>query len=209
MSITRLASRLRPFAHLSRAEDPKDDKDKDKNAVDPKDDDKDEKNGAVDPKDDDDDEKNGATDPEESGPTDEVGDENEPNAKDSDDDDDEMAKARKAGHAAGLASAKRQGARAERRRVAAIFKSKSAAGRIEQAATLAFTTRLSAREAISVLAASPRQQAAASGDLTLLNRSIPHTRVSPHGGIAETPQTPGQRLLEATKKLAAQPRPRG
>ncbi len=47
---------------------------------------------------------------------------------------------------------KEQGRRAERKRCAAIFGSKHAAGRPDMAAHLAFNTRMSAREAISTLA---------------------------------------------------------
>ncbi|NHB89602.1 MULTISPECIES: hypothetical protein [Photorhabdus] len=47
---------------------------------------------------------------------------------------------------------KEEGRRAERKRCAAIFGSKHAAGRPDMAAHLAFNTRMSAREAISTLA---------------------------------------------------------
>lgn len=47
----------------------------------------------------------------------------------------------------------KKGSRAERKRCAAIFGSKHAAGRPDMAAHLAFNTRMSAREAISTLAA--------------------------------------------------------
>ncbi|KER01552.1 hypothetical protein QPK14_21545 [Photorhabdus temperata subsp. temperata] len=48
---------------------------------------------------------------------------------------------------------KKEGRRAERKRCAAIFGSKHAANRPDMAAHLAFNTRMSAREAISTLAA--------------------------------------------------------
>lgn len=50
----------------------------------------------------------------------------------------------------------KKGRKAERQRCAAIFSSKHAAGRPDLAATLAFTTRLTAKEAIRVMRANGR-----------------------------------------------------
>ncbi|WP_176414606.1 hypothetical protein [Photorhabdus luminescens] len=92
----------------------------------------------------------------------------DPDAEDDDDQDDDKDKSSKKGKKAKSRRAedddddadaeeddddKKEGRRAERKRCAAIFGSKYAAGRPDMAAHLAFNTRMSAREAISTLAA--------------------------------------------------------
>lgn len=90
----------------------------------------------------------------------------DPDAEDDDDQDDDKDKSSKKGKKAKSRRAddddddadaeenddKEEGRRAERKRCAAIFGSKHAAGRPDMAAHLAFNTRMSAREAISTLA---------------------------------------------------------
>ena len=89
-----------------------------------------------------------------------------------------VKKARDAGHARALKAVAREARRAERTRCASIFGSRHAAGRIEQAANLAFRSLLSAPAAITALSRTPR------GYSTGIN------------------STPGQRLLAATMRLA-------
>ena len=90
----------------------------------------------------------------------EIDDDEDADDKDGDDADDEkeVAKARKAGFFKALKAVGRQAARRERMRGAAIFGSQHAAGRIELAANLAFSTQLSARDAIAQLSHSPRER---------------------------------------------------
>lgn len=64
----------------------------------------------------------------------------------------------------------KKGRRAERKRCAAIFGSKHAAGRPDMAAHLAFSTRMSAREAISTLATMGAASAVSSNRSSLDDR---------------------------------------
>ncbi|WP_165577092.1 hypothetical protein [Photorhabdus khanii] len=94
-------------------------------------------------------------------------DEDDTDAEEDDDDQDDEDKSAKKGKKAKSRRAeendddedaeedddKKEGRRAERKRCAAIFGSKHAANRPDMAAHLAFNTRMSAREAISTLAA--------------------------------------------------------
>jgi hypothetical protein len=114
--------------------------------------------------------------------------ENEPlDDDDEDEDEGDVKKAKRAGFSRAIVAARRQGARQERARCAAIFGSEHASGRAEQAATLAFSSRLSAREAIGILAATPRAQMPTSRD---------------RQAHARNADTPGARLLAATQRLA-------
>ncbi|MCT8345571.1 hypothetical protein LG003_22755 [Photorhabdus kleinii] len=91
-------------------------------------------------------------------------DEDDTDAEEDDDDQDDEDKSSKKGKKAKSRRAddddenaadnddKKEGRRAERKRCAAIFGSKHAAGRPDMAAHLAFNTQMSAREAISTLA---------------------------------------------------------
>ncbi|HAY0633708.1 TPA: hypothetical protein JS389_003642 [Serratia marcescens] len=77
----------------------------------------------------------------------------------------------------------KKGRRAERKRCAAIFGSKHAAGRPDMAAHLAFNTRMSAREAIDTLATvgavAPQQQGRKSLDARM--RESEQARLGPDG----------------------------
>lgn len=77
----------------------------------------------------------------------------------------------------------KKGRRAERKRCAAIFGSKHAAGRPDMAAHLAFNTRMSAREAIDTLATvgavAPQPQGRKSLDARM--RESEQTRLGPDG----------------------------
>lgn len=81
----------------------------------------------------------------------------------------------------------KKGRKAERQRCAAIFSSKHATGRPDLAATLAFTTRLTAKEAIRVMRANGRTVTAQLDQpkpQTLQERMArePQVRVGIHGG---------------------------
>lgn len=84
----------------------------------------------------------------------------------------------------------KKGRKAERERCAAIFGSKHAAGRPDLAATLAFTTKLSAKEAIRVMRANGRTVTGAAVQLgqpkrqTLQDRMAnePHPKIGVNGG---------------------------
>lgn len=84
----------------------------------------------------------------------------------------------------------KKGRKAERQRCAAIFSSKHAAGRPDLAATLAFTTRLTAKEAIRVMRANGRTVTGAVVQLsqpkrqTLQDRMArePQTKIGVNGG---------------------------
>ena len=86
----------------------------------------------------------------------------------------------------------KKGRKAERERCAAIFSSRHAAGRPDLAATLAFTTKLSAKEAIRVMRANGRTVTGAAVQLgqpkrqTLQDRMAnePQPRVGANGGKA-------------------------
>ncbi len=128
-------------------------------------------------------------DEKDAGPTEDVGDEgdagpdkkndklkNKPVADEGDGDDDdededaedaadeageeEVAKARKAGFSKALKATARAAACRERLRCSAIFQSGHASGRIEMAANLAFSTQLSAADAIAELSRAPRERTA-------------------------------------------------
>lgn len=77
----------------------------------------------------------------------------------------------------------KKGRRAERKRCAAIFGSKHAAGRPDMAAHLAFNTRMSAREAIDTLATmgavAPQPQGRKSLDARM--RESEQARLGPDG----------------------------
>ncbi len=114
--------------------------------------------------------------------------ETRPNEGDDEDDDDgededtkrdteAVAAARAAGHARALKATARAAARRERMRCSAIFQSGHAQGRIELAANLAFSTQLSARDAIGELSRAPRERL---GDFVM---------------------TPAQGLMQATLRL--------
>ena len=84
----------------------------------------------------------------------------------------------------------KKGRKAERERCAAIFSSRHAAGRPDLAATLAFTTKLSAKEAIRVMRANGRTVTGAVVQLgqpkrqTLQDRMAnePHPKIGVNGG---------------------------
>lgn len=84
----------------------------------------------------------------------------------------------------------KKGRKAERERCAAIFSSRHAAGRPDLAATLAFTTKLSAKEAIRVMRANGRTVTGAAVQLgqpkrqTLQDRMAnePHPKIGVNGG---------------------------
>lgn len=82
----------------------------------------------------------------------------------------------------------KKGSRAERKRCAAIFGSKHAAGRPDMAAHLAFNTRMSAREAIGTLAAMGPATAAPTKRSSLDERmQAEQVRLGPDaGGTAAT-----------------------
>jgi len=86
----------------------------------------------------------------------------------------------------------------ERARCAAIFGSKHAAGRVAAAANLAFTTKLTASQAISVLKTLPGGESAEGGDLG--------TRMQGYGGhrpAASAPPQPSGRQAVTTSWDAA------
>lgn len=72
----------------------------------------------------------------------------------------------------------KKGRKAERQRCAAIFSSKHAAGRPDLAATLAFTTRLSAKEAIRVMRSNGRTVMGATVELMQPKRQTLQDRMS-------------------------------
>lgn len=72
----------------------------------------------------------------------------------------------------------KKGRKAERQRCAAIFSSKHAASRPDLAATLAFTTRLSAKEAIRVMSANGRVVMGATVELTQPKRQTLQDRMA-------------------------------
>lgn len=84
----------------------------------------------------------------------------------------------------------KKGRKAERERCAAIFGSKAAAGRPDLAATLAFTTRLSAKEAIRVMRANGSamtltlMETAPAKRKTLQDRmaTVPQPKIGANGG---------------------------
>lgn len=84
----------------------------------------------------------------------------------------------------------KKGRKAERERCAAIFSSRHAAGRPDLAATLAFTTKLSVKEAIRVMRANGRTVTGAAVQLgqpkrqTLQDRMAnePHPKIGVNGG---------------------------
>ncbi|EPJ8279840.1 hypothetical protein KE017_004476 [Citrobacter freundii] len=84
----------------------------------------------------------------------------------------------------------KKGRKAERERCVAIFSSRHAAGRPDLAATLAFTTKLSAKEAIRVMRANGRTVTGAAVQLgqpkrqTLQDRMAnePHPKIGVNGG---------------------------
>ena len=181
-AVRRTLGSLRPFAHLAKSKKssprdsgPNDDVDE-----------KDKKSGPTSDNSDDDLDAGADADNDdlETKPNNADRDDDEDDDDEDDDEADEKADAkavkaaRAAGHGRALAAAARQARRAERARGAAIFGSAHAAGRIEQAAGLAFHSLLSASAAITALAHSPR------------GRSV---------GIDSTP---GQRLMAATVRLA-------
>lgn len=72
----------------------------------------------------------------------------------------------------------KKGRKAERQRCAAIFNSKHASGRPDLAATLAFTTRLSAKEAIRVMRANGRTVTGSVATLTQPKRKTLQDRMA-------------------------------
>lgn len=94
----------------------------------------------------------------------------------------------------------KKGRRAERKRCAAIFGSKHAAGRPDMAAQLAFNTRMSAREAIDTLATmgavAPHPQGRKSLDARM--REAEQTRLGPDG---EKPATGKNALVSKMTSL--------
>ncbi|CVA07099.1 hypothetical protein [Serratia marcescens] len=94
----------------------------------------------------------------------------------------------------------KKGRRAERKRCAAIFGSKHAAGRPDMAAHLAFNTRMSAREAIDTLATvgavAPQPQARKSLDARM--RESEQARLGPDG---EKPATGKNALVSKMTSL--------
>jgi hypothetical protein len=104
-----------------------------------------------------------------------------------DDDDDKMKKAEAAGHGAALDAAFRSGARAQRRRCAAIFSSPAAAQNLTMAATLAFETSLTADKAEAVLEQAP---VAAKPGLAARMAAAPQPRIA--AGAPSTPSGPAK-----------------
>jgi hypothetical protein len=90
-----------------------------------------------------------------------------------DDDDDKMKKAEAAGHGSALDAAFRSGARAQRRRCAAIFAAPAATQNLTMAATLAFETSLTADKAEAVLEQAPAPQAAKPGLAARMAAALP------------------------------------
>lgn len=88
----------------------------------------------------------------------------------------------------------------ERTRCAAIFASAHAAGNLEMAATLAFTTNLSRSDAINVLAAAPKK--------TSLDRRLASVRNPDLGAGAAAPST-GPAVATSWDKVMAKVRPAG
>ncbi|MDI3230838.1 hypothetical protein [Serratia marcescens] len=117
-------------------------------------------------------------------------DDREPDAEDDDDDKEKGKKAKSRRAEEDDEDAKedenrdvKKGRRAERKRCAAIFGSKHAAGRPDMAAHLAFNTRMSAREAIDTLATvgavAPQPQGRKSLDARM--RESEQARLGPDG----------------------------
>ncbi len=101
---------------------------------------------------------------------------------DDEDDEDDEDFAPKGEREQGVARrATRQGRARERARCASIFGSEHAAGRVELAAKLAFTTTLSAKAAVEILAASP-QSAGAGDDFGRLMSTVRNPSPGPTGG---------------------------
>lgn len=96
----------------------------------------------------------------------------------------------------------KKGRRAERKRCAAIFGSKHAAGRPDMAAHLAFNTRMSAREAIDTLATvgavAPQTQAQGRKSLDARMRESEQARLGPDG---EKPATGKNALVSKMTSL--------
>jgi len=76
---------------------------------------------------------------------------------------DELIQAARSAHGPALEIASRRAARAAVIRCKTIFSSRAAAGRVALAAHLAFDTRMTSREAIGTMAATPAAQAALKG----------------------------------------------
>ena len=84
----------------------------------------------------------------------------------------------------GVDDGEARGRTAERQRCAAIFASPEAAGRVEMAATLAFTTDMTAAQAVAVLASSPRANAGASSYLAKAMETAPKPNIGTDGAGA-------------------------
>ncbi|HGM5452839.1 TPA: hypothetical protein ACKPZ5_000748 [Serratia marcescens] len=134
-------------------------------------------------------------------------DDREPDAEDNDDDKEKgkKAKSRRAEEDDEDAEEDenrdvKKGRRAERKRCAAIFGSKHAAGRPDMAAHLAFNTRMSAREAIDTLATvgavAPQPQGRKSLDARM--RESEQARLGPDG---EKPSTGKNALVSKMTSL--------
>lgn len=134
-------------------------------------------------------------------------DDREPDAEDDDDDKEKGKKAKSRRAEEDDEDAKedenrdvKKGRRAERKRCAAIFGSKHAAGRPDMAAHLAFNTRMSAREAIDTLATvgavAPQPQGRKSLDARM--RESEQARLGPDG---EKPATGKNALVSKMTSL--------
>lgn len=163
-------------ANVSRAEEEEDEKDAEEEEEESEeDDDKSSKKGkkAKKAEDDDPDAEDDDPDAEDDDP-DAEDDEDDPDAEEEEDENKDVKKGRKA----------------ERQRCAAIFSSKHAAGRPDLAATLAFTTRLTAKEAIRVMRANGRTVTGAAAQLSQPGRQTlqermarePQMRIGVNGG---------------------------
>lgn len=93
----------------------------------------------------------------------------------------------------------REGAAAERARVAGILNANEAQGREQLARHLAFSTDMTPEAAAAVLAASPRQAEAAPAQPA---RMIPDPQVDA-GAPAAAAQTPDDALVASAKEFAA------
>lgn len=114
-------------------------------------------------------------------------------------DEDEMKRAAAAGHDLALEAAFRAGARAQRRRCAAIFDAKAAALNPGMAAHLAFETPLTASAAVALLEKAPAPRSALAE--RMMGSGAGNLRVGPSG--AEAPK--GEAALAASWDVALKP----
>lgn len=111
-------------------------------------------------------------------------------------DDEEVKKAIGGGQRAAVRAARR----VERRRCAAIFGSKHAAGRVPLAAQLAFGTNMKASAAVKVLASAAQESAA--NPLAAAMAALPRHNVGHGGGAQPGVETPDQKLLASAAARA-------